>query len=143
MSVGDALHNDKEKNMNEKKLSGAAKIAADKKAAKLAAEAPTNTTAQADNNITLQTFAAPRVPKEIKLIFSPNSARVIPWENGITTRVAMAKAGFEVKESNSEQIVKYTIRLNNIAMLDLDTPIPEPNGTTVSFVLVTEEIKGN
>lgn len=151
-STGDALYNEKEKRMkeNKKALSGAAKIAADKKAAKAQAQAEqatTNATAtmtpNPEHQTTMQTAVTPKVSKELKIVFFPNSTRYCPWEAGLTTRQAMAKVGFQVKESSATETVTYTIRLNDSAMLALDTPIAEPNGSTVSMLMITEEIKGN
>lgn len=131
----------------EKKLFGAAKIAADKKAAKLAEEQANATQEAPQLQEAPQSPTAPvftqSVPKEVKIVFAPNSARTVAWEPGLTTRIAMGKAGFQVLESNSERIVTYTIRVNNSVNIDLDSPIAEPNGSTVTFLMITEEIKGN
>jgi hypothetical protein len=81
--------------------------------------------------------------KEVKLLFAPHSPRTIPYTKGMTARLAIEGAGFEVKQSNAKQTVTYTIRVNNASNMGLDDIVPEPNGSTVTFLSITEDIKGN
>jgi len=84
-----------------------------------------------------------KLSKEIKVFMIPNSAKTVAWEEGITVRQSITKAGFSAGDIENGKLMGYTTIANGKINLEIDELVPEPNGSSVTLLMVTKEIKGN